>query len=64
MKNIQLFTKTPSNQLEACEIDATLVLLEANGTDYHLIVKDEDGSKWEYYFPQWNVSMIRISKEE
>lgn len=63
MKYIQLFTKLPEQNTDNCEVSAKLIKLESHKDDYYLLVKESDNSKWEYYFPKWNVSMIRISHE-
>jgi len=58
--NIQVFTYGETT----CEVDAELVSIDSTGEDYHIEILEEDDSKWTYYFPKWNVSMIRISEYE
>jgi len=61
MKNIQGFLK----DCTFCEVNGDLVSI--THTEGWLIVRyREPGNKkiWEYHFPEWNISMVRISAND
>jgi len=57
-KHVQVFTKDATE----CEVNAELLSYTIKDGVISLTVRDEDGTKWSYIFPFWNVPMVRISK--